>query len=143
MLSGGDIWDLKLFPDPVSKEGDAQPQAQLSTNGLLLHAVLMLRRAKTLNKTTIKSVCGPMNQSRPIWEARSLASKCPQDPHLLSEFCKPQHVEKMNHSKKGWKPSLMKGILLRSAISEQYANQSLGRREKGQVYYSSFPAFDI
>lgn len=33
----------------------------------------------TLNKKTIKSVCGHMSQSRPRWGARSLASKCPRE----------------------------------------------------------------
>lgn len=30
ICSGGDTWDSKLFPDPVSKEGGAQPWARLS-----------------------------------------------------------------------------------------------------------------
>lgn len=83
---------------------------ETSTNGLLLHAVLMLQRTKTLNKTMTKSVCGPMNQSRPRWKARSLASKCPQEPHFVAELCKaPACREK--EADMGWRPSLMKSIL--------------------------------
>lgn len=85
---------------------------ETSTNGLLLHAVLMLQRTKTLNKTTTKSVCGPMNQSRPRWKARSLASKCPQEPHLVSELYKDLACRE-KEADMGWRPSLMKSILLR------------------------------